>query len=116
MNKLTTAQQAVIYVTNKSKTITATYSGDKVIINTELGKLTLSHTDTKRLADEWKHENAWYANMPLEQLAKVCHEELGFYLRTGDKTYLGNAEEGLEYLAEMLQRESALKTKITIIV
>jgi hypothetical protein len=115
MNKLTTAQQAVAYVTNKSKTITAIYSGDKVIINTELGELTLSHTDTQRLADKWRHEHAWYAKIPLEQLAELCHQELEEFIRTGDKTYLGNAEEGLEYLAEKLQRESALKTKITII-
>jgi hypothetical protein len=107
MNNPTTAQQAVAYVTNKSKTITARYSGDKVIINTELGELTLSHTDTQRLADKWKHEHAWYAKIPLEQLAELCHEELGFYTRTGDKMYLDNAEEGLEYLAEMLQRKSS---------
>ena len=110
MNKLTTAQQAAAYVNeqaydNNSSTITARYSGDKVIINVEWGELTLSHTDTQRLAYKWKHKHAWYVNVPLEQLAELCHQELEEFIRTGDKTHLGNAEEGLKYLAENLQRE-----------
>ena len=58
MKKLTTAEQAVAYITNESKHMTATYSGDLVILNTELGEFTLSQEDTIYLADKWKHNHA----------------------------------------------------------
>jgi hypothetical protein len=104
MRNPTTAEQAVAYITNESKTMTATCYDDEVIINTDLGEFTLSQDDKLYLADKWKHKHAWYTKMPLEQLAETCHEELEEFIRTGDKTYLGNAEEGLAYLAEQLRK------------
>ena len=103
---MTTAQQAVAYIANNSKTMTATYIGDEVILNTELGEFTLSLEDKLYLADKWRHNHAWYVKIPtLSMLAKACHDELEAFFESGDKTHVDNAEEGLAYLAERLQQK-----------
>jgi len=105
MSKMTTAQQAVAYIANNSKTMTATYSGDEVILQTELGEFTLYQSDVQYLADKWKHNHAWYVKIPtLPMLAKACHDELEAFFESGDKTHVDNAQEGLAYLAERLQQ------------
>ena len=104
MSKMTTAEQAVAYIVNNSKAMTATYSGDEVILHTELGEFTLFQSDVQYLADKWKHKHAWYTKMPLEQLAATCHEDLKAFIESRDITYLDNVEEGLAYLAEQLRK------------
>jgi hypothetical protein len=105
MNKLTTAEKAVAYIANHSKTMTASCNGDEVTLATELGEFTLFQSDVRYLADRFDHEHAWYREMTLHDLAKTCYEELEQGIRERDFTKLDNASEGLKYLSERLPRE-----------
>jgi hypothetical protein len=105
MKKLTTAEKAVAYIANHSKTMTASCNGDEVILATELGEFTLCQEDKLYLADRFDHERTWYRVMTFPDLALTCYEELEQGIRKRDFTHLDNAEEGLKYLSERLHRE-----------
>lgn len=105
MKKLTTAEKAVAYIANHSKTMTASCNGDEVTLATELGEFTLFKSDVKYLADKFDHHHAWYREMTLPDLALTCYEELEKGIEENDFTKLDNAEEGLKYLSERLPRE-----------
>ena len=105
MKKLTTAEKAVAYIANHSKTMTASCNGDEVKLFTELGEFTLSLEDRLCLADKFDHQHAWYREMTLPDLALTCYEELEKGIEENDFTKLDNAEEGLKYLSERLPRE-----------
>ena len=105
MKKLTTAEKAVAYIANHSKTMTASCNGDEVTLDTELGEFTLSQSDIRYLADKFDHEHAWYLDMTLPDLAHTCYEELEQGIRKRDFTHLDNASEGLKYLSERLSSE-----------
>jgi hypothetical protein len=105
MKKLTTAEKAVAYIANHSKTMTASCNGDEVTLATELGEFTLFQSDIKYLADKFDHEGAWYRHMTFPDLALTCYHELEQGIRERDFTNLDNASEGLKYLSERLPRE-----------
>lgn len=105
MKHLTTAEKAVAYIANHSKTMTASCNGDEVTLATELGEFTLFKSDIKYLADKFDHQHAWYREMTLPDLAKTCYEELEQGIRGHYFTNLDNASEGLKYLSERLHRE-----------
>jgi hypothetical protein len=105
MTKLKTAEKAVAYIANNSKTMTASCNGDEVTLETELGEFTLCQSDVKYLADRFDHEHSWYRYMTLPDLAKTCYEELEKGIRKREPEHLDNASEGMKYLSERLPRE-----------